>query len=1021
MAQRRGETITELFLSLGLDISQLESDFIAADRNVNEAMARLRRQSQLINLRAQVELEGLDEAADGARRLEVREQALNEQLTVQRDRIRLTEAALQQLQRTRNQDRAAIQRAQIALERERLTMAQLENQLQSLREEQEEMSSETEELPDKVERATTAITAGFAVVTGAVVGAAAAIDGLIEKFDEMQLKAYELHASFEDTRRYLRQLKFAGAESDDLMGFIRGIDDALIKGDVDDPETMALKKYGVNLFDDHGRLKEYTEQLELLYEGYRRAKESGEEVEYVLMLNGESIHEILPLFERWEEAKADAAKIEDAGLNFTEMHEASREMALLKDQTEQFVDALTSAAIPGVRSVMRTLFDVMRDGTAAVKENEETFRAWGITASTAVVGLKDVVYELESVKAPFTDRGLLSDLAVNTIRQMTHQNPLSDEYGEWLEYFLRDKKELQESNIEQYTEGLEEAEIATRELEEQTSKLGDTLSYAWRDSIKRAKDFRDELEDLRIEIDYADNDYEKSRAELEQWLERETRGLHTFTEEKQRETEELLSRDDLPEETRFELTELLANKMKMTAEEQQAIEELYAAKSEQIEQERADRIEEIREREATRYRTALENQIAEAEKARDEMISVGMEEAEAEELYQRRISQAREEAAKKTYNYLRDAEDIEYEMSHTAFEKKLYDIDRWKEAQMARADTAEEVAAIIRDAAAKETEAFEREVDRIKGLTQSLEDEIYEMENSQYEVDKRRALQKAQKALDEGVAVSTVQRYLQDKFAILEEKAAQSRESGSDYAKSPNSQPQYIYEFGEKPMKEMIGLFADEEKIRVRLNEQLAGSTREVIDAQKLLVDQTKQGIDIIEGDRVVTPGYGVRQQDKMPDVRWQSPQNARDADAVLRELPTQIGRLIEAMESGNVYREAQGAVIANAGYIGDLYNYKRSMETLGIPGSEAFAYLERATQQLTNVASEITNEAASRAQTQASITVSPDINIDLGGAYVFDDAMKQKLTNDIVNQVADGIKQAVEQGISGQNYGYAS
>ena len=102
--------------------------------------------------------------------------------------------------------------------------------------------------------------------------------------------------------------------------------------------------------------------------------------------------------------------------------------------------------------------------------------------------------------------------------------------------------------------------------------------------------------------------------------------------------------------------------------------------------------------EASKYRSTLENQIADAEKARDEMIQIGMDQAEAEEIFQRRIQEAKEESSKKAQEYIREAADIEYSLTHTAFEKQLHDIERWKEAQMEKAETAEEVAAIVKDA-----------------------------------------------------------------------------------------------------------------------------------------------------------------------------------------------------------------------------------------------------------------------------------------------------------------------------------
>ena len=54
-------------------------------------------------------------------------------------------------------------------------------------------------------------------------------------------------------------------------------------------------------------------------------------------------------------------------------------------------------------------------------------------------------------------------------------------------------------------------------------------------------------------------------------------------------------------------------------------------------------------------------------------------------------------------------------------------------------------------------------------------------------------------------------------------------------------------------------------------------------------------------------------------------------------------------------------------------------------------------------------------------IHVSPNLHNDLGGAYVFDDAMKKSLVDDITNTVVTAIKEAVQQGTSRTSYGYSA
>ncbi len=126
-------SIGALYIELGLDLNQLESDLVTADQTIQQNLNRLRNESTLVRLRADVEIGGLDEAADATRILEIREQALNRQMEIQRDRIQVTEAAVRDLTNRRGAEAAETQRMSIRLERERLALQRLQREMDGLR------------------------------------------------------------------------------------------------------------------------------------------------------------------------------------------------------------------------------------------------------------------------------------------------------------------------------------------------------------------------------------------------------------------------------------------------------------------------------------------------------------------------------------------------------------------------------------------------------------------------------------------------------------------------------------------------------------------------------------------------------------------------------------------------------------------------------------------------------------------------------------------------------------------------
>ena len=54
-------------------------------------------------------------------------------------------------------------------------------------------------------------------------------------------------------------------------------------------------------------------------------------------------------------------------------------------------------------------------------------------------------------------------------------------------------------------------------------------------------------------------------------------------------------------------------------------------------------------------------------------------------------------------------------------------------------------------------------------------------------------------------------------------------------------------------------------------------------------------------------------------------------------------------------------------------------------------------------------------------VNVSPTITVDLGGAYVFDNAMKRELTDDCTQQIVNEIEKAVRQATTTADYSYGA
>ena len=88
------------------------------------------------------------------------------------------------------------------------------------------------------------------------------------------------------------------------------------------------------------------------------------------------------------------------------------------------------------------------------------------------------------------------------------------------------------------------------------------------------------------------------------------------------------------------------------------------------------------------------------------------------------------------------------------------------------------------------------------------------------------------------------------------------------------------------------------------------------------------------------------------------------------------------------------------------------------------FSQMSQQLSELTQTAGNIAQSAQAiqqQSKQPPQITVSPVINVNLGGAYVFDNAMKKQLTDDITSNVANAVTDAVSKATSKSNYGYGN
>ena len=888
------ETVGELYARIGLDYDELNQQFVQVDRTLRDNMTRLNRQQNIIDLQARIDLTGLDEAADATRIFEIRQRALQQRIELQRQRMQLYENVLADAKNRTGELSDETQRAQVDFERARLQVARLEQQLEDLGNTQNQTNSIFGNFKDTIKEQFQVIASRefLAEVPSKIQEISTAVVGLIEDFKELETQAYELNMPFDRTKQFLRELRLAGGDIGDFEGYIRGITDAFVKGEVDDPEFIALDKYGAKITDATGRLKDFKAITEEVYQAYLKAKAAGEEIEFLQLTGGESgIRDAIQFFERYGEAKKDALKIVDSGLDVKEMHEAERALNLLTEQTGEFGDALKSLMVESHTKALRGLFAVFREGTKVISQNSDVIK--NVFAKSL-----DATLNISPIGKPFA---LLAEGLAKI--------------GEEAENSTNSVAEL--------------IRMASRRIKLDT-KLGDgnTLSQY---GIQRVNQFKDEIEQLNLELNYTD-EIQRRIAETNLWRQHE-----------------------------------LEDKLYVSPDERAAIEELYGLKIEQIRRDHAANLAEIAK--------------------------------EQEE----KIQQIQEESAERTKQLMKETADIQFNATHSAYEKEIRDIHNWEREAIEsinnymakvqdKSQLVEEAMQTATAAMAKETEAYQREMDRIKNANQSLAEKIFEQEHSRRDIDIMKAQKERAQLYDEGLYSSQqIEKYFKNRLKEIGKTVA--TDTTGEYSRAPKLNDRYLDKL---PNTDFYGnLQAQVEKAMTQADhpaQKIEELYRQNVESFNKYTQDLNQYLGTFNKDFSAT----------MKETLDRATQNFSEiSQRIADSSQVQIPAATE--NQPNLQAQIQAA-------------------TPDIDISTVNAELAEISQKLGEV-SQRAGEIAQSASKPPNINISPNnnVNIDLGGAYVFDESMKAQLVDEITREVTDAITSAVQKATTQANYSYGN
>ena len=208
MAEKQGG----LSLRIGLTLSQLQSDFLAAEQTVKQGIATLNRQQNLVKIRMEAETVGLDAAVDKTKILEIQERSLMQLLEMQRDKLTLATAAYKDFAASKGADNVGTKKLEAAMERERLAVARLEAELKNLA--AQKISLNTTQLQSNIAQ----ITAQIQQVRIKAEFDTSQLSGAAAAFDAQKIHIAAVTRELELQRQKLIQLRAAMYESGQRNG-----------------------------------------------------------------------------------------------------------------------------------------------------------------------------------------------------------------------------------------------------------------------------------------------------------------------------------------------------------------------------------------------------------------------------------------------------------------------------------------------------------------------------------------------------------------------------------------------------------------------------------------------------------------------------------------------------------------------------------------------------------------------------------------------------------------------------------
>ncbi len=889
-----GQEIDSLYLSLGLDIADLELGFDTAEKTVKQVMSRLNSEAKQIQLKADIDIARLEAAGKPIDALKAKEKALNDELVIQQKKLEMLNRAYEANVKTFGKDDALTRGVdtkrlyqQRDIERLKASIAQVNAELNATGAKATGAFGKIGNAASQAKSKVDGIIGGIGKFNAAIAGASAAIAGGYGLFNitDKAMNAGEnlyklstrLHTTTAEASKLSKVFQLAGVDINSVVPLFARIDkQALAAAKSENEMSQAMGEFGFSLTDSKGNLLSYEQQLSQLAGAYDRAVKAGKEAEFVTNVLGGKGAGLVPLLQEYRTNLEIVSRIKTTGLlNPKDAHELYIEWQAMQMQAGQLTGAVGQALMPVAKELMPEITEGFKGFAKAISDNKDSIKAFGSVAGDVLGGTAKMVVALASAVGDLSK-------AMGDLTSLDLDEKILSDNG----------KGGALDRIQQYlnTIGMPFLGLITRFTATKGQKL-----LAGKDWDKyKAYSQNLELEKLRDEemADLWKEDTSQTPAISEAILKREKRAV-----EAQKKLEKELS--ETTNKRLKEQLEAIQRKVKSSIESGKTEQEAWIAVEQSIaeaivnsQKQAKEANEELQKSIKNLSNSDLQNSLD----AVDYSAKQSREKGASEELIQREAElkkqKIQEDFAKETAAYLDN-------IYADSFTQRLNQIEREKQAWIKKG--LDEVQA---------TRAAEEQ------KKQATNDSVKNMFTSQ------------------------------KKYLDLYRKAMRGEQVNGnfyDFTTSPEARQQQAIKAIQRQMMKEAGINPNERT-----------SMAEIQGFQQVMKGAEQWGLSLLKGGGNVNIGQEMK--------------------SALSESNTEIANLLGQINTG-------------------------------VP-------------EINSNLSQILSAIQSK-NTAPNVNVSPTINVDLGGAYVFDDKMKKTLTDDITKDVANGVSQAAQQAFAESNYSY--